>query len=489
MKLKDVIAEVPVVNFSGDSNSEILGVTYSSKSVQSGYIFAALKGEKSDGHDFIEEALDKGAVAILSEEKKPQDFSKNWICVNDTREALALSSVNFYSHPSRKLKVTGITGTKGKTTVTYLLEQIAKKAHYNPGIIGTISYRSSNMKIPAQRTTPEAPDIQRMLKEMLDQGGTHCFIEVSSHSLELKRVLGTEFDVSVFTNLSGEHLDYHQSMERYFEAKKKLFFLGSNKRTAVINSDDDWGKKLISQLSIDVITYGLESPALVHTDGYTFTTQGIDLVVKYPNGKMTISSPLLGKPNLYNILASISVSLALGIPEKAIKQGIASLHYVPGRFEKIDNSLGLHIFVDYAHTDDALKNLLETARELSRKRIILVFGAGGDRDKTKRPRMGEVAGSLADWTIVTSDNPRSEYPMAIISDIEKGIKKTGFKKYQIQPNRKLAIKKALSIAQKGDYVLVAGKGHEDYQIIKDKIYPFDDVVVIKDILKEMGASS
>jgi UDP-N-acetylmuramoyl-L-alanyl-D-glutamate--2,6-diaminopimelate ligase len=272
-------------------------------------------------------------------------------------------------------------------------------------------------------------------------------------------------------------------MERYFEAKKKLFFFNHKKRTAVINSDDPWGKELISELPSGVVTFGLEPDAVIRGENYKLTEKGIELSADYPAGKLLVSSPLLGKPNLYNILASIAVALALNIHVSAIKEGIASLQEVPGRFEKIENSRGLHIFVDYAHTDDALKNLLETAHELNPKRIILIFGAGGDRDKTKRARMGEVAGNLSDLTILTSDNPRSEDPLAIISDIEKGIKKTGTKNYEIVPDRKEAIEHALSVGERGDYILVAGKGHENYQIIKDKIIPFKDADVIRSILE------
>ena len=483
MKLKDLLEGVPGVRFNGNEEEETQGIAYSSKDVQPGFLFAALKGEKKDGFEFIDEALLNGAVAFLSEKPKPENFEKTWLQASDARETLALCSANFYSQPSQKMKVVGITGTKGKTTITYLLEEIVKKSHFLPAVIGTISYRSPSIKISAERTTPEAPDLQRMMAEMLAQGVTHCLIEVSSHALDLRRVLGIGFDIALFSNLSGDHLDYHHTMEKYFEAKKKLFFLNHKKRTAIINSDDPWGKKLISELPSGVVTYGLEPDAQVRGENFKLTEKGIELSAKHSAGRLPVSSPLLGKPNLYNILASIAVALALNIPVSAIKEGIASLQEVPGRFEKIKNSLGLHIFVDYAHTDDALKNLLETVRELNPRRIILIFGAGGDRDKTKRPRMGEVAGNLSDWTILTSDNPRSEDPLAIISDIEKGIKKTGTKNYEILPDRKEAIEHALSLGEKGDYILVAGKGHEDYQIIKDKVIPFKDADVIRSILE------
>ncbi len=486
MKLKDILAGMPLKKLNGNEVEEIQGIAYSSKSVKPGDLFAALKGVKKDGFEFVGEALENGAAVILSDQPKPGNLAKTWVQVSDTREALALCSANFYSHPSQKMKVVGITGTKGKTTITYLLEEILKKTQYVPGIIGTISYKGPGMNMTARLTTPEAPDLQRLMSEMLAKGATHCIMEVSSHALELKRVIGIGFDVVVFANLSGDHLDYHQSMDRYFEAKKKLFFLNHKKRMAVVNRDDPWGQKLIAQLPAGAITFGIEPGAMVAAENIKLSEKGIEAVVKYPAGQITLSSPLLGKPNLYNILASTAVALTLNIPVAAIKEGVASLKGVPGRFEKIENSLGLHVFVDYAHTDDALKNLLETVREFNPKRIILVFGAGGDRDKTKRPRMGEAAGRLADWTIITSDNPRSEDPLAIISDIEAGIKKTGTQNYQIIPDRREAIEKALSLGARGDYILVAGKGHEDYQIIKDKVLHFDDAEVIQEILHKKG---
>jgi UDP-N-acetylmuramoyl-L-alanyl-D-glutamate--2,6-diaminopimelate ligase len=488
MKLKDVLAGVPRLGLNGNETEDIQGIAYSSKNIQPGFMFTALKGMNRDGFEFIEEALHRGAVAVLSDRAKPESFTQTWIQVSDTREALALSSANFYSHPSQKMKVIGITGTKGKTTITYILEEILKKSRFKPGIIGTISYRGPKMTVSAERTTPEAPDIQRILSEMLDHGVTHCIMEVSSHALDLKRVMGIAFDVVVFVNLSGDHLDYHQTMDKYFEVKKRLFFLNRKKRTAVVNGDDPWGKKLLSQLSTEAITYGIEPGVIVRGENLALNEKGIKASIRYPKGQLSISSSLLGKPNIYNLLASVAVALTLELPLSAIEEGITSLKGVPGRFEKIENSLGFHIFVDYAHTDDALKNLLETVRELHPKRIILVFGAGGDRDKTKRPRMGEAAGTLADWSIITSDNPRSEEPLAIISDIEKGIQKAGTRNYEIIPDRREAIERALSLGEKGDYILVAGKGHEDYQIIKDKVIHFDDAEVIREILQTKGGN-
>jgi len=489
MRLKNILEGITLTQLQGSQDAEIRGLSYSSKTTQPGDLFAALKGERTDGHRFIPEALQNGALAVLSEEPKPQNFSGIWIQTSDAREALALCSANFYSHPSRELKVIGITGTKGKTTLTYLLEAILKKARFLPGVIGTISYRLPDGEISAERTTPEAPDLQRMMREMLSQKATHCLIEVSSHALELKRVSGIEFDVVVFTNLSGEHLDFHHSMENYFEAKKKLFYQkSSKKRMAVINSDDPWGKKLIPEVPLGVITYGLDPPAIIRGDFYKLREEGVELVVKFPAGTLPLTSQLLGKHNIYNILAATAVSLTLTIPPSVIKEGIASIEGVPGRFEEVKNSLGVHIYVDYAHTDEALRNLLETVHDQNPRRILLVFGAGGDRDRTKRARMGRVAASLADWTIITSDNPRSEDPLSIISDIEQGFETIGHKKYEIQPDRREAIRRALCLAKKGDYILVAGKGHEDYQIIDDRIYPFKDTNVISEILHEIEES-
>jgi len=485
MKIKDLIQGTPVMQFHGNKEEEVKGIAYSSRSVEPGFLFAALRGEHRDGFHFIPEALANGATTILSERPRPSEFDINWIQVQEARRSLALCSAQFFHHPSRELKVVGITGTKGKTTITYLLEAILKAAGFSPGVIGTISYRGPGLSQIAKRTTPEAPDLQRLMKNMVQHKATHCVMEVSSHSLVLDRVTGIDFDVAVFSNLSGEHLDFHHSMEEYFEAKTKLFFLPTQKKTmAVINTDDAWGKKLMDNLHMGAITFGLGRSALVRAESFSLSEKGIDLMVRYPAGSVHLVSPLIGRPNLYNILAAVATSLILKVPETKIAKGIASLHGVPGRFEKIPNSFGLNIFVDYAHNDDALRKLLETAKELAKKKTILVFGAGGDRDKSKRARMGEAAGRLADYTIITSDNPRSEDPLAIIAEIKRGMKKTGSKQYEVIPDRKKAISRALSIGQSGDYILVAGKGHEDYQIIGNRIIHFSDAEVILEWLEK-----
>ncbi len=484
MKLRDVLKDVPVLFSEGPGEVQILGIAHSSKDVRPGSLFAALKGVNSDGVNFVAEAEAKGAVAVLSEWPRPATTRLPWIQAADARESMALAAANFYGHPSMKLKVVGITGTKGKTTTTYILEEILRAGGSVPAVIGTIDYRGPGFRIKAPHTTPEAPDVQRILSEMVAAGATHCLMEVSSHALEQKRVWGVSFDVAVFTNLSGEHLDYHRSMENYFEAKKKLFFLNHKRVASVVNMDDPWGQKLVAELPMRTVTYGLEPAAIVRAAGHRLSDRGVEARVIYPGGQLSVASPLVGMHNLYNILAATATALALGVPPADIVKGIASLEGVPGRFEGVANRLGIHVVVDYAHTDNALMHLLRTVRDLKPRRIILVFGAGGNRDTGKRERMGDVAARLADWTVLTSDNPRSEDPLRIIADIEKGFTKNGAKKHEVVPDRKEAIRKALSLANKGDYVLVAGKGHEDYQIFKEETIHFSDTEVIKALLEE-----
>ncbi len=487
MNIHNLMKGIPYIKISGDPSLSLQGIAYDSRRVKSRYLFAALKGEQADGNDFIADALNKGASAVLSEDPAPAAFPATWIQVRDAREALARCSANFFGHPSSRMKMAGITGTKGKTTVTYLLESILLQNGHIPGVIGTISYRGPGLDLAAERTTPEAPDLHNLLKTLLDHGATHCVMEISSHSLDLKRAEDIHFDAAVFTNLSGEHLDYHATMDRYYEAKKKLF-TREGRTVSIVNTDDPWGERLVTELPGRTVSFGMESRAMVYPMNYVFSRKGIQASVKYPSGVIDVNSPLPGRPNFYNILAAISTALILNIPPPAIERGIAELIHIPGRFEKISNPLQLDIFVDYAHTDDALKNLLKTAQELTSKRIILVFGAGGDRDKAKRPRMGREAGQYADWTIITSDNPRSEDPPSIISQIEAGMKQSGSSRYELEPDRKKAIEKAITMARPGDVVLIAGKGHENYQIIKDKVIHFDDREAARETIERMKES-
>jgi UDP-N-acetylmuramoyl-L-alanyl-D-glutamate--2,6-diaminopimelate ligase len=487
MKIGDVLKGIPVLTSGPLGQVEILGIAYNSKSVRPGFLFAALKGENRNGMDFLAEAEANGAVAALSSWPKPPASRLAWVQVADAREALALASANFFGHPSDRLKVVGITGTKGKTTVTYLLEEILKSAGARPGVIGTIEYRGPGLKVQAGRTTPEASDLQAMLREFLDAGATHCLMEVSSHSLEQKRVWGVGFDIAVFTNLAGEHLDYHRTMESYFEAKRKLFDLNHKRSAAVVNMDDPWGQRLIAELPMKTITFGFEPAAIVRAVKSNLTDDGMEVHVVHPGNVLHIQSRLVGKHNVSNILAAAAAALALNIAPQDIVRGMATLKGVPGRFEKVENSRGIHIIVDYAHTDAALEHLLATAREFKPRRVVLVFGAGGNRDKGKRERMGRVAARLADWTVITTDNPRNEEPLEIIAVIEKGFEKEASRSYEVVPDRKEAITRALAMASKGDYVLVAGKGHEDYQIFKDRTIHFSDIEVIKEILARLEA--
>ncbi|MDW7760537.1 MAG: UDP-N-acetylmuramoyl-L-alanyl-D-glutamate--2,6-diaminopimelate ligase [Acidobacteriota bacterium] len=484
MILKEILKDIPVVSFSGDDGLEILDIVHSSKSVVPGSLFVALKGEKTDGMDFVRDAENGGAAAVLADRARPADVRLAWIQVPNARRAMGEISAVFFGRPSDALTVIGITGTKGKTTTAYLLESIFKTAGFVPGVIGTIEYRGPGIRIEAARTTPEAPDLQRMMADMQRNGATHVIMEVSSHALEQDRVHGTHFDVALFTNLSGEHMDYHGSMENYFESKKKLFFLNHKRKASVVNIDDPWGRKLFAELPMRAFGYGLGHEAVVRAENFQHTPKGLEVKLVFPGGRKVLSSSLVGRHNVQNILAAAGAALALEIPSEAVAAGIAALPGVPGRFEAVPNSRGLHIVVDYAHTDSALRHALETARDFRPKRLIAVFGAGGNRDKSKRPRMGAVAAALADLSIITSDNPRREDPAAIIADIEAGFKEEAGSGYEIVVDRKEAIRRALSLARPDDFVIVAGKGHENTQTIGDRVLPFSDVDVIAEILAE-----
>ncbi len=419
--------------------------------------------------------------------------------VPNSRQALAKISSNFYGDPSSRLKLIGITGTNGKTTTTYLLESIFKKAGCTVGVIGTINYRFGQRITPAPNTTPESLDLQRILWEMLKEGTSHVIMEVSSHGLDLDRVFGCQFDGVVFTNLTSEHLDYHKTLEQYFESKKKLFsdsLVKSRKkrRFAVTNLDDPRGEKIVGGIDLPVIRYGLSPSCDITADQMTSSFEGLSCRVRTPKGDLSIRSKLIGDFNVYNILAAVSVGIGMDVPLETLKEGVEGLEGVSGRFEKVENTRGLHVIVDYAHTHDALervllglKSTIENGTQNNGK-MITVFGCGGDRDRTKRPLMGEVAGKYSDLAILTSDNPRTEDPLAILDEVEKGLKSLPLKEwhpneielwrskkgYLKVPDRREAIRMAIRLAQPSDTVLIAGKGHEDYQIIGKKRFPFDD---------------
>jgi UDP-N-acetylmuramoyl-L-alanyl-D-glutamate--2,6-diaminopimelate ligase len=468
---------------------EIRQVSCDSRKVQPRALFFALHGAKADGNAFIRDAVSRGAAAIVSEESAPAAIPPSvvWIQVREARKALAVTAANFFGHPAQALQLVAVTGTNGKTTTTSLIDAIIKASGAKTGLFGTIAYHTPLGEYPAPNTTPESVDLQGFLAEIRDAGGRFGVLEVSSHSLAMDRVWGCHFAAAVFTNLTREHMDYHKTFEDYFAAKKRLFEgTGAGApEVAVINADDEYGKRL-SGLAKKTVTYGLESDADITTKKFQLTFNGLTFAAQTPNGKVQVASPLVGRINVYNILAAIGAAQALGLSNEVIEAGIRSLESVSGRFQRIDLGQPFFVVVDYAHTDDALDNLIRTARELNPKgRIITLFGCGGGKDRTKRPVMGEVTGRLSDLTILSSDNPRTEDPLKIISDIIVGLQKTNGK-YLIEPDREKAIGVAMDEARSGDIVLLAGKGHENYQILADRTLEFDDRDVAKRALRERG---
>ena len=509
MELRKLIEGVEIKRITGETPKEIKGIAYHSGQVEKGFLFVAVRGLEVDGHQFIGEAIQKGAEVVVSEEEDGR-ASRTMILVPNSRQALAKISSNFYHHPSSQMKLIGVTGTNGKTTTTFLLESIFKKAGYATGVIGTINYRYGQRITAASNTTPESLELQRILWEMLREGTSHVIMEVSSHGLDLDRVLGCHFDSVVFTNLTSEHLDYHKTLEQYFESKKKLFsdlLINSQKtrRVAVTNHDDPRGEQIVKGIDLPVIRYGLSLSCDISADQVVSTFEGLSCRIKTLKGDFSIHSKLIGDFNLYNILAAVAAGMAMEVPLKMIKEGVEGLEGVPGRFEKVDNKKGIHVIIDYAHTHDALervllgiRNILKSESQEGERKVITVFGCGGDRDRTKRPLMGEVAGRLSDLAILTSDNPRTEDPLAIMDEVEVGFKAVPLKEWhppEIQPwrsergyfkipDRREAIRMAIRLAQPLDILLIAGKGHEDYQIIGKKRFPFDDRVEAKKVLEE-----
>ncbi len=472
----------------------VTGITNDSRQTAAGSVFVALKGLHADGDTFAREAVARGAIAVVSETAAPDAFRVPAIRVADARLALAALSDIFYRHPSRELTLVGITGTNGKTTTAYLLSSIFEAAGTRCGRIGTVGYRIGSREVDAARTTPEAPELQRMLREMVKQGCRACVMEVSSHALALRRADCLHFDAALFTNLTRDHLDFHRDMTEYFTAKRRLFELLPEGAVGVSNLDDRRGAEFAAAGPRSV-TYAIDAPADVRPGAISLSLAGLAFEVRTPRGTLQIRSPLVGRPNAYNILAAAAAAVALDLPASAIEEGVAALSSVPGRFQVVsDPDDDLRVVVDYAHTDDALKNLLETARPLAEGRVITVFGCGGDRDRSKRPLMGAVAARLSDLVVVTSDNPRSEAPESIIEDIKRGIvvpadrtprgqqgpRATPFKAIV---DRKAAIETAVRDARPGDLVLVAGKGHERYQVIGDRVLPFDDVEIARAALR------
>jgi UDP-N-acetylmuramoyl-L-alanyl-D-glutamate--2,6-diaminopimelate ligase len=453
-------------------------------------VFIAVKGAQADGHAFIQDALRRGARAVVFEDARrlPASMTKQgmpdhpvvFIQVPDSKRAVKLLAESFYGNPAKEISIVGITGTNGKTTISYLIEAIVRQSGRNPAVIGTVNYRYNEKVIPSVNTTPGPVELQRLFRDMADGGVTDVAMEVSSHALDQDRVYGINFSSAVFTNLTQDHLDYHKDLEDYFLAKSKLFTGLASDAAAIINIDDAYGRKLIKLSAGSVITYGLSDNAQIIARDIRMDTDSTQFTLCGYGQAFSLLIHLIGKHNIYNVLGAAAWALHAGIPADVIRAALERFTSVPGRLERVDAGAGVKIFVDYAHTPDALSNVIKTLRAITDKKIIVVFGCGGDRDKTKRPAMGKIVSELSDFAVVTSDNPRSEDPQAIIEDITRGIAR---KNYSVVPDRTAAIRAALSMGSEGDVVLIAGKGHETYQIIKDTALHFDDREVVRECLK------
>lgn len=486
MKLNELIKNVGNCKVKGDANVEVSHIAYNTLSVLKDSCFVAIRGNKFDGRLFVRDAIAKGANAIVTEEEMSLPTGVTNIVVSDSRLALASISSMFFGEPSKKMSVIGVTGTNGKTTITYILEEIFRAASRNPAVIGTVSYRYGGKIIPALHTTPMSFDLQRLFSKMNECNVDICAMEVSSHALSQHRVSACHFDAAVFTNLTQEHLDFHGEMDSYFMSKAALFedlLAKSEKKNvfAVINVDDSYGLKLVKRCPTKMVLYGFDPKADVRATKVSFDASGIRMKVETPVGAIECKTRLCGRFNAQNILAAISVAINQGVDFETISRALENTTGAPGRFELIENNRGVLAVVDYAHTPDALKNVLSNARELANGgRLIVVFGCGGDRDRSKRPVMGRVACELADISIVTSDNPRTENPMEIISEIVSGLSGLNID-YKIIEDRYQAISYAASSAKAGDVLVVAGKGHEDYQIVGDRKIHFDDREILREI--------
>jgi len=512
MKLNELFESIQLerIYFKGGSwdEAELSSIHYRAQEVLPGGLFVAVKGNTADGHDFIDTALARGAKAIVTQ--KPVDADSIIIEVGNTRRALAQISSEFYHNPSEKLVLIGITGTNGKTTTACLIESILKKAGIRAGVIGTINYRYAGRVFNNPMTTPESADLQKIFAEMLEHGITHIVLEVSSHAIELHRIDCCNFDIGVFTNLTQDHLDFHGDMNTYWSCKKRFFSeflkpdIGNRKKTAVLNCDNKYGRELFEELPGNKISTGNSKNNMIYPEVLKQDLTGMEGTFFSPEGHYNVKSSLTGAYNVENILSAAGTGLALGIKADIIASGLEEVKRVPGRIERIDNDFQRFVYVDYAHTPDALKNVLSTLKSLTKKKIICLFGCGGDRDKAKRPLMGEIASELSDLLIITSDNPRTENPLDIIKQILAGIGKASsqrieeselnkgrwrlsadIKGYLVEPDREKAIFLSIKASLPGDTIIIAGKGHETCQIVGDKKLSFDDREVVRAALKDI----
>lgn len=488
MKLNNLLKNVDILNIIGDTDIEIKDITSNSKDVKDKTLFVAIRGEKFDGHDFVGEAIENGASCVILEKDVHIKKNVTKIITCNTRSALGIVSSNFYGNPSDKLKLVGITGTNGKTTITYLCRNVFQYVGFKTALLGTIKNIINEETIATNLTTVDPVQLQKHLNYAVSQGVDWVFMEVSSHGLAQERVKGTKFDICVFTNLTQEHLDYHKDMENYFQAKLKLFTeYGKNSFKSVINIDDEYGMRVIDILKRnknEFITYGINRLADIQAKNVQLQPTGTKFEIIYQGKKINIELKLIGRFNVYNALATFGVGILGNLDIDKIRYALNNALPIRGRMEKVDIKKNFHVFVDYAHTPAGLKEILQSTREFCKGKIISVFGCGGDRDKTKRPVMGEIASLYSDFTIITSDNPRSEDPQKIVQEIEAGFLKNNSTNYEIIVDRYSAIKKALLMAQKDDVVLIAGKGHENYQIFKDKTIHFDDREVVNEIISK-----
>jgi UDP-N-acetylmuramoyl-L-alanyl-D-glutamate--2,6-diaminopimelate ligase len=475
MKLRELSAAITPTEVIGDGSVEIADLAYAAGGVRPGALFFCVRGSRADGHDFAPAALEQGAVALAVERRLPLDVPQ--VVVEDARAAMPAAAAAFFGHPTRELEVAGVTGTTGKTTTAYLLYSILEAAGRRPGLIGTVESRIGGERRPAVRTTPEAIDLQRAFRAMLDAGDRSVALEATSHGSELGRLAGVRFAALAFTNLTEEHLDFHGTMERYYAAKRRLF-VGPEPPPAAVNVGDRYGRALAEELRAlgraPLLTYGFAADAEIRSDGHEgrFRAGGIELETR-----------LRGRFNVENVLAAVAVALLLDVPDEAIADGIARVPGVPGRFETVEEGQPFTVVVDYSHKPGALENVLRAARELATGRVLCVFGCGGDRDRTKRPLMGRIAADLADLALVTSDNPRSEDPVAIIDEVVAGAPD----RLEVEPDRRAAIERALEAAEAGDVVVIAGKGHEQGQEVNGTVLPFDDREVAREALRSLGA--
>ena len=482
------IAELTEATLTGDDTRIVTDVSHDSRRTGKDALFAAVSGALFDAHKFVPQVMAQGAVGVLSEQPAPPHFNGVWLQVTNIRRAMALAAAEVQGHPSRELQLVGITGTNGKTTTAYLIASIPEAAGEPVAMTGTVEYRLGQQRFKADRTTPEATDMQRLLRQAVDIGCRTAVMECSSQAMDFHRCDELEYAVAVFTNLTRDHLDYHQTMENYWYAKQRLFDgrLGTRPRDSVINVDDPYGVELADRLEsegLHVIRYAVKTHADVTANNAEFSLEGMKFELLTSGTQREFRSPLVGAPHIYNTLAAVASGLALGYSLDVITAALENCPGAPGRFERVPHDGDFSVVVDYAHSDDALVNVLRTAREVVKGRIIAVFGCGGDRDRSKRAPMGEAAGSLSDVVILTSDNPRTEDPEQILCDAEEGIKKTG-KPYRKIADRTAAIHEAISEARTGDLVLIAGKGHEDYQIIGREVFHFDDKEVARTALAQ-----